>query len=89
MMILNGSYLNVTPISDSEIMIFGRKERKASIFDVECQSLRRVDFPIGGNPAPINDSWDPKIQSEEDAYLTEGKSFLPNVLRPIYKTKSG
>ena len=89
MISITGSLLFVTPISESEIMIFGRRERKSLIYDVKRQSLRPVDFPIGGNPAPIRDDWNPSIQSEEDDYLTEGKSFLPNILRPVHKIKSG
>ena len=35
----------VTPISDTEIIIFAQKAENVSVFDVERKSLTVVDFP--------------------------------------------
>ena len=40
--ILCAIHLCVTPISDTEILIFGSKENKASLFNVEQKSLKAV-----------------------------------------------
>ena len=65
MMSLIGRHLHVTPISDTEIIIFKRYEKKCSVYNVEQKTITPVAFPF------------------------EGKSFVPMVLSPIYKTKNG
>ena len=40
--ILSGTHLSVAPISNNEIIIFGCKENKASVFNTEQKSLKAV-----------------------------------------------